>query len=113
MKENRGSKKYKKNILILIEFLFLFLFFAYFGGKWGGRRKDWFVLYMQHTDHHCIIFCLIRIGRKKTLILSVLGLLASSLAVAWADNFYLFCVLRFIVGFCCAGTFMSAFVLGE
>lgn len=53
-----------------------------------------------------------KIGRKKTLILSVLGLLASSLAVAWADNFYLFCVLRFIVGFCCAGTFMSAFVLG-
>uniref|UniRef100_K1QCW4 Organic cation transporter protein n=1 Tax=Magallana gigas TaxID=29159 RepID=K1QCW4_MAGGI len=52
-----------------------------------------------------------KIGRKKTLILSVLGLLASSLAVAWADNFYLFCVLRFIVGFCCAGTFMSAFVL--
>ncbi|XP_052712009.1 organic cation transporter protein-like [Crassostrea angulata] len=53
-----------------------------------------------------------KIGRKKTLILSVLGLLASSLAVAWAENFYLFCVLRFIVGFCCAGTFMSAFVLG-
>lgn len=53
-----------------------------------------------------------KIGRKRTLILSVLGLLASSLAVAWADNFYLFCVLRFIVGFCCAGTFMSAFVLG-
>lgn len=53
-----------------------------------------------------------KIGRKKTLILSVLALLASSLAVAWAANFYLFCVLRFIVGFSCAGTFMSAFVLG-
>ncbi|XP_061193507.1 organic cation transporter protein-like isoform X1 [Saccostrea echinata] len=53
-----------------------------------------------------------KIGRKKTLILSILVLLASSLAVSWAANFYLFCVLRFIVGFSCAGTFMSAFVLG-
>lgn len=103
----------QKKILILIEFLFLFFFSRILAGRGGGGRKDWFVLYMQHTDHHCIIFCLIRIGRKKTLILSVLGLLASSLAVAWAENFYLFCVLRFIVGFCCAGTFMSAFVLGE
>lgn len=40
MKENRGSKKYKKKIiLILIEFLFLFLFFAYFGGKGGGVER--------------------------------------------------------------------------
>ncbi|XP_061193498.1 organic cation transporter protein-like isoform X2 [Saccostrea echinata] len=53
-----------------------------------------------------------KIGRKKTLILSILVLLASSLAVSWAANFYLFCVLRFIVGFSCAGTFMSAYVLG-
>ncbi|XP_048767294.2 organic cation transporter protein-like isoform X2 [Ostrea edulis] len=53
-----------------------------------------------------------KIGRKKTLILSILSLLASSLAVSWAANFYVFCVLRFIVGFSCAGLFMSAFVLG-
>nr|XP_022294855.1 organic cation transporter protein-like [Crassostrea virginica] len=52
-----------------------------------------------------------KIGRKETLILSVLCLLASSLAVSWAADFYLFCVLRFIVGFSCAGLFMSAFVL--
>lgn len=40
MKENRGSKKYKKKIiLILIEFLFLFLFFAYFGGKGEGVER--------------------------------------------------------------------------
>ncbi|XP_062581641.1 organic cation transporter protein-like [Saccostrea cucullata] len=53
-----------------------------------------------------------KIGRKKTLILSILVLLASSLAVSWVANYYLFCVLRFVVGFSCAGTFMSAFVLG-
>ncbi|XP_078324705.1 organic cation transporter protein-like isoform X3 [Crassostrea virginica] len=53
-----------------------------------------------------------RIGRKKTMILSVLGLLASSLAVSWAADFYLFCVLRFVVGFSSAGLFMSTFVHG-
>ncbi|XP_061193510.1 organic cation transporter protein-like isoform X2 [Saccostrea echinata] len=53
-----------------------------------------------------------KIGRKKTLILSILVLLASSLAVSWAADFYLFCVLRFIVGFFLAGAFMSSFVLG-
>ncbi|XP_022293454.2 organic cation transporter protein-like [Crassostrea virginica] len=53
-----------------------------------------------------------RIGRKKTMILSLLGLLASSLAISWAADFYLFCVLRFVVGFSSAGLFMSTFVLG-
>ena len=66
----------------------------------------------------CLVLSLLydfyfRIGRKKTMILSVLGLLASSLAVSWAADFYLFCVLRFVVGFSSAGLFMSTFVHGD
>ncbi|XP_076078144.1 organic cation transporter protein-like isoform X2 [Mytilus galloprovincialis] len=52
------------------------------------------------------------IGRKKTLYLSSWLLLISTMAVAWAPSFWVFCVLRFIVGFSCAGLFMTAFVLG-
>ena len=66
----------------------------------------------------CLVLSLLydfyfRIGRKKTMILSLLGLLASSLAISWAADFYLFCVLRFVVGFSSAGLFMSTFVHGD
>ena len=78
------------------------------GGDYLNASVLWRVVLFYHS---CMLF--FRIGRKKTLILSVLCLLASSLAVSWAADFYLFCVLRFIVGFSCAGLFMSAFVLGD
>ncbi|KAK3098565.1 hypothetical protein FSP39_020715 [Pinctada imbricata] len=51
-------------------------------------------------------------GRKKTLMLSILLLLCSSMGVAWAPDYATFCVLRFFVGFSCAGLFMTGFVLG-
>ncbi|XP_021380019.1 organic cation transporter protein-like isoform X2 [Mizuhopecten yessoensis] len=52
------------------------------------------------------------IGRKKTLYISFLLLLGSTLGVAWAPDFITFCVLRFLVGAACAGMFMTAFVIG-
>ncbi|XP_033740181.1 organic cation transporter protein-like [Pecten maximus] len=52
------------------------------------------------------------IGRKKTLYLSFLLLLGSTLGVAWAPDFITFCILRFLVGTACAGMFMTAFVIG-
>ncbi|XP_060068379.1 organic cation transporter protein-like [Ylistrum balloti] len=52
------------------------------------------------------------IGRKKTLYISFLLLLGSTLGVAWAPDFITFCVLRFLVGTSCAGMFMTAFVIG-
>ena len=80
------------------------------GGGWLSER--------QRFMKSCLVLSLLydfyfRIGRKKTMILSVLGLLASSLAVSWAADFYLFCVLRFVVGFSSAGLFMSTFVHGD
>ncbi|XP_060072921.1 organic cation transporter protein-like isoform X4 [Ylistrum balloti] len=52
------------------------------------------------------------IGRKKTLYISFLLLLGTTLSVAWAPNFVTFCVLRFLVGASCAGMFMTTFVIG-
>lgn len=52
------------------------------------------------------------LGRKKTLYVSSWLLLISTLAVAWAPSFWVFVVLRFIIGTSCAGIFMSGFVLG-
>ncbi|XP_060072913.1 organic cation transporter protein-like [Ylistrum balloti] len=51
------------------------------------------------------------IGRKKTLYISLLLLLGTTLGVAWAPDFVTFCVLRFLVGASCAGMFMTAFVI--
>ena len=45
--------------------------------------------------------------------LSILLLLGSTLGVAWAPNYAVFCILRFLVGMSCAGMFMTGFVLGE
>lgn len=52
------------------------------------------------------------LGRKKTLYISSWLLLSSTLAVAWSPSFWVFCILRFIVGLSCAGMFMTSFVLG-
>ncbi|XP_033740180.1 organic cation transporter protein-like [Pecten maximus] len=52
------------------------------------------------------------IGRKKTLYLSFLMLLGTTLSLAWAPDFTTFCILRFLIGASCAGMFMTVFVIG-
>lgn len=52
------------------------------------------------------------IGRKKTFTITVFIVLASALGVAWAPEFYSFCVLEFIVGAAHHGAFMICCVLG-
>ncbi|XP_069135010.1 organic cation transporter protein-like isoform X2 [Argopecten irradians] len=52
------------------------------------------------------------IGRKKTLYISFVMLLGTTLGLAWAPDFLTFCILRFLIGASCAGMFMTAFVIG-
>ena len=53
------------------------------------------------------------IGRKKTLYVSFILTLASSVALAWAQNFLMYVILRFIIGAANAGIFMTGFVIGQ
>ena len=52
------------------------------------------------------------IGRKKTLYVSFIIVLASSVALSWAQNFVMYVILRFIIGAANAGIFMTGFVIG-
>lgn len=52
------------------------------------------------------------IGRKKTLYICLLLLLASSIAITYAPEYYSFVVLQFVMGTSCLGTWMAAFVTG-
>ena len=45
--------------------------------------------------------------------LSTWLMLTTSIALAWASTFWLFCVLRFIIGMCVAGLYVVPFVLGK
>ncbi|KAJ8315875.1 LOW QUALITY PROTEIN: hypothetical protein KUTeg_008025 [Tegillarca granosa] len=51
------------------------------------------------------------IGRKKTLLLSILLMLVSSMALPWSPDFATFAVLRFFIGMSNIGIFMTGFVI--
>ncbi|XP_078339711.1 organic cation transporter protein-like isoform X3 [Crassostrea virginica] len=51
------------------------------------------------------------IGRKKTLLIGVLFQLASTLALAWSQNYLMYVLLRFCTGAAVAGVFMTTYVL--
>ena len=53
-----------------------------------------------------------RIGRKKTLYISFIIVIASSIGLSWANSFIMYVVLRFIIGASNAGIFMTGFVIG-
>lgn len=52
------------------------------------------------------------IGRKKTLSLSVVAMMASSIGLAWAPNYIVFVLIRICVGASTSGVFMTGFVIG-
>ncbi|XP_048771044.2 organic cation transporter protein-like isoform X2 [Ostrea edulis] len=52
------------------------------------------------------------IGRKKTLSLSVILMMASSIGLAWAPNYIAFVLIRICVGASTSGVFMTGFVIG-
>ena len=59
---------------------------------------------------NCLCF---RIGRRKTLYITIWLLLASGTALAFAPEFISFCVLIFLVGAGNLGLYMTAYVLGK
>ncbi|XP_021380087.1 organic cation transporter protein-like isoform X3 [Mizuhopecten yessoensis] len=52
------------------------------------------------------------IGRKKTIMVSMALLFASSLGLAWAPNYIAYVILRFLAGMAFSGTFITAYVIG-
>ncbi|XP_061177668.1 organic cation transporter protein-like [Saccostrea echinata] len=52
------------------------------------------------------------IGRKKTLCLSVIAMMASTIGLAWAPNYIAFVLIRICVGAATSGVFMTGFVIG-
>ncbi|KAK3097593.1 hypothetical protein FSP39_011253, partial [Pinctada imbricata] len=52
------------------------------------------------------------IGRRKTLIIAVLMQFACSLSLAWADSYVTYVILRFGIGLCNVGMFMTSYVIG-
>ncbi|WAR09240.1 LOW QUALITY PROTEIN: ORCT-like protein, partial [Mya arenaria] len=53
-----------------------------------------------------------KIGRKKTLMVSFLLVIASSIALSWANSYAMFVAMRFLVGAGNSGIFMTGFVIG-
>ncbi|XP_062580306.1 organic cation transporter protein-like [Saccostrea cucullata] len=52
------------------------------------------------------------IGRKKTLCLSVIAMMASTIGLAWAPSYPVFVLIRICVGAATSGVFMTGFVIG-
>ncbi|XP_060551325.1 organic cation transporter protein-like [Ruditapes philippinarum] len=52
------------------------------------------------------------IGRKKTLLISFVINIGTSIGLAWADSYIVFVVLRFLIGAANAGIFLTGFVIG-
>lgn len=53
------------------------------------------------------------LGRKKTLVLANVFELGAVLALAWADTFTTFVILRFCIGVGVVGVFMTSYVTGS
>ncbi|XP_061177531.1 organic cation transporter protein-like [Saccostrea echinata] len=53
-----------------------------------------------------------RIGRRKTLLISILFELSSTLALAWSYNYVMYVILCFCSGAACVGLFMTSYVIG-
>jgi len=54
-----------------------------------------------------------RIGRKSSMTLTILGILAFNTVSAFATSYNLYVAAKFCVGFFCAGNILSIFVLGN
>ncbi|XP_067674285.1 organic cation transporter protein-like isoform X1 [Haliotis asinina] len=52
-----------------------------------------------------------KVGRKKTLYFAIILSLAGGLGLAWAPNFIVYCVIRFVNGFAMGGVFPITFVM--
>ncbi|KAL3882128.1 hypothetical protein ACJMK2_028499 [Sinanodonta woodiana] len=53
-----------------------------------------------------------RIGRKKTIYVSFILMLVSTVVLTWAPNYAAYVSLRFLVGASASGIFLTAFVIG-
>ncbi|XP_076081367.1 organic cation transporter protein-like [Mytilus galloprovincialis] len=52
------------------------------------------------------------IGRKKTLLMASILMLASGISLSFSVNYTMFVILRFCTGFCAVGMFMTVYVIG-
>lgn len=53
-----------------------------------------------------------KIGRKKTLYISFILILVSSVTLYWAESLEVYIFLRFLVGAACSGIFLTSYVIG-
>ena len=60
---------------------------------------------------HCLPF--FRIGRRKTLIIAITLQFGFSMSLAWSPSYPVYAVLRFCIGMCNVGMFMTSYVLGR
>ena len=57
--------------------------------------------------------CVCRIGRKKTMMIGLIGQFAVTIATGFVSNYIAFVVLRFLATFFGMGFFLAAFVAGK
>ena len=66
-----------------------------------------------NSNVSALLSCFARLGRRKTLYLTFIILIAVAFGVCWAPEYVSFVILQFIIGAACHGAFMICCVLGQ
>jgi len=67
---------------------------------------------MHNEDLYYIQLPCCSLGRRKTLLISIMGSAVSSIAMSFAPEYYSFTILRFFCGAFNMSLFLTGFVLG-
>lgn len=95
-KMKNGEKKILLFFIHFVKSLLSYLIFPY-------------TLYLSFPTLHVFV----SLGRKKTLVVSVLLMFSSGMSLAWSVNYLMFVILRFCNGMSTVGVFITVYVLGK